>query len=719
MADINKLLAEIESLSGDPRSSEPLDWLDVATYNQSSAPLSPAEKILGYSRSYLAGPTYNYSDNLEAMVNSLFGADYNSKLEEIRGQQKRFKEKTDYLDNAVELASGAVLNPLGVFGKAVKPVSTAAETAASLFSPIRKAAQVIVPAAQAARELPALGTAIKVAASPVGQAALAGAGAADGEDVLKTAATSAALGAGLSALGSVVGKGLTETARGADRLKLSAYGIGSADIAKQIRKLGDEAAELGDASQIPLVKTLNKAEKEGLIDAGNDIITNAGNVSKKQKDLGGKLSSLLAKADEVSAPSANFEFNNLNQYIDGLAGTAQNKAWAAAGDEIDAIASQIGRGTLKDLQRIKVGLNYKFDQNPYSDDVIKAIRSDLRAEIEKRVDGLADAGKLSKGDAGKVRMLNHEWGNLAELKDAFMRRAHKDVQGDAVEDVFNASRTSGGVGVPITATAASGNPIPMALGALATAVRVPESKSAIADALRDPATRVPIEMAGKILPEVVTGRNVAQGKAIYDEEFLPPEVASGGGEGIRNLLSEIEKLSAAPPAQPSTASEVFKNTSMSKPDKDFGAKVDKVAANLGIEGENLLKVMRFETAGTLDSAAKNKAGSGATGLIQFMPATAKALTGADTKEAAIKIMESMTPTEQLDYVEKYLKPFKGKIKSLDDLYMAVLYPKAIGKDSEYALFKKGTTAYWQNRGLDINKDGVITKAEATSKVVEA
>ena len=118
----------------------------------------------------------------------------------------------------------------------------------------------------------------------------------------------------------------------------------------------------------------------------------------------------------------------------------------------------------------------------------------------------------------------------------------------------------------------------------------------------------------------------------------------------------------------------------------------------------------------MSSTVKNQAGSGATGLIQFMPATAKGLTGAESKEAAIKILEDMSPVEQLDYVKKYLAPFKGKLNSLEDVYMAVLYPKAVGKDSDYALFKRGTKAYWQNRGLDLDRDGVITKLEAASKV---
>jgi hypothetical protein len=150
--------------------------------------------------------------------------------------------------------------------------------------------------------------------------------------------------------------------------------------------------------------------------------------------------------------------------------------------------------------------------------------------------------------------------------------------------------------------------------------------------------------------------------------------------------------------------------------QQFTSKVSTIADELGADPRDLMAVMRFETGGTLNPAEKNKAGSGATGLIQFMPKTAQSLTGAESATAAIKLMESMTPVEQLDYVKKYLAPFKGKLNSLDDLYMAILYPKAVGKDPDFALFEKGTKAYWQNKGLDLDKDGVVTKSEATSKV---
>ena len=126
--------------------------------------------------------------------------------------------------------------------------------------------------------------------------------------------------------------------------------------------------------------------------------------------------------------------------------------------------------------------------------------------------------------------------------------------------------------------------------------------------------------------------------------------------------------------------------------------------------------MAFETGGTFNPAEKNKAGSGATGLIQFMPSTAEGL-GTTTDELA-----KMSRTEQMKYVEKFLSNKGISGKGLSDVYMAVLFPAAVGKPDDFVLFGKGAmsgytgTAYEQNRGLDANNDGSITKAEASAKV---
>jgi hypothetical protein len=148
----------------------------------------------------------------------------------------------------------------------------------------------------------------------------------------------------------------------------------------------------------------------------------------------------------------------------------------------------------------------------------------------------------------------------------------------------------------------------------------------------------------------------------------------------------------------------------SKVTEDFRKKVIEIANDLGANPNHLMAIMAFESAGTFSPSIKNAAGSGATGLIQFMPSTAKGL-GTTTADLA-----KMTAIEQLDYVQKYFQWKKGKLNSIDDFYMAVLWPKACGKADDYVLFEKGTKAYTQNKGLDTDNDGKITKAEASNKV---
>lgn len=142
----------------------------------------------------------------------------------------------------------------------------------------------------------------------------------------------------------------------------------------------------------------------------------------------------------------------------------------------------------------------------------------------------------------------------------------------------------------------------------------------------------------------------------------------------------------------------------------FLTKVSKIALDLEVNPNHLMAVMSFETGGTFSPSVLNKAGSGAVGLIQFMPKTAASL-GTSSDDLA-----SLTAEEQLDFVAKHFEPFKGKLKTIEDTYMAVLFPKAVGKGEDFVLFKKPSKAYTQNRGLDIDGDGEITVADATDRV---
>jgi peptidoglycan hydrolase-like protein with peptidoglycan-binding domain len=142
----------------------------------------------------------------------------------------------------------------------------------------------------------------------------------------------------------------------------------------------------------------------------------------------------------------------------------------------------------------------------------------------------------------------------------------------------------------------------------------------------------------------------------------------------------------------------------------FKEKVIQICESLDLAPDYLMSCMAFETGETFSPSIKNAAGSGATGLIQFMPTTAKGL-GTSTEKLA-----KMTAVEQLDYVKKYFTPYRNKLKKLEDVYMAILYPAAVGKPITHVLFSEGKKTYSQNKGFDANKDGKITLKEISVKV---
>jgi len=111
----------------------------------------------------------------------------------------------------------------------------------------------------------------------------------------------------------------------------------------------------------------------------------------------------------------------------------------------------------------------------------------------------------------------------------------------------------------------------------------------------------------------------------------------------------------------------------------FETKVRTIASSLGIEPDWLMAVMDFESG--LSTTAKNKY-TNATGLIQFMPSTAKSL------GTTVEALAAMTNLQQLDYVFKYLSPYKGRMKSLTDVYLTVFYPAAVGKPDSFVFSDK-------------------------------
>jgi len=143
----------------------------------------------------------------------------------------------------------------------------------------------------------------------------------------------------------------------------------------------------------------------------------------------------------------------------------------------------------------------------------------------------------------------------------------------------------------------------------------------------------------------------------------------------------------------------------------FKSALAEMALSLGLEPSYLAACMVIETGRTFSPSIRNPF-TGATGLIQFMPTTARML---GTSTAALA---SMSATAQLEYVKRFFRPHVGRIRPNvpGDYYLAVFMPAYIGRDPSTVLFSAGDTGYAQNAGLDRNGDGVITVGDVTGAV---
>lgn len=133
----------------------------------------------------------------------------------------------------------------------------------------------------------------------------------------------------------------------------------------------------------------------------------------------------------------------------------------------------------------------------------------------------------------------------------------------------------------------------------------------------------------------------------------------GGGEG---LVAAGEMALGGDTSGASASAQAAFN------DKAFMDKLKQVAGRIGAKPEDLLTAMLYESAGTLSPSMRGPhvPGDGkAVGLIQFMPSTAR---GLGTTDSALS---QMSRVQQLDYVEKYFKPFAGQLGDYKSLYATI------------------------------------------------
>jgi hypothetical protein len=165
-------------------------------------------------------------------------------------------------------------------------------------------------------------------------------------------------------------------------------------------------------------------------------------------------------------------------------------------------------------------------------------------------------------------------------------------------------------------------------------------------------------------------------------------------EGEIALLREAAKLGTS----------VHNNYSVWQ-DKEFMRNLSEYAKESNTPIENLLAVMAKETWNTFDPSKKSDI-STATGLVQFLEKTAKAL-GTSTDD-----LRKMSRVEQLPFAIKIFNRGRGSKetpRNLVDTYLSVFAPAHINKSEDYKMYKKGGTRYKANPSLDPDNEGYISK----------
>lgn len=147
-------------------------------------------------------------------------------------------------------------------------------------------------------------------------------------------------------------------------------------------------------------------------------------------------------------------------------------------------------------------------------------------------------------------------------------------------------------------------------------------------------------------------------------------------------------------------------------DKEFVDKTKEIVAKLSGNPSFLMSCMAFETGRTFSPTIQNGAGAPYYGIIQGGAAFCKDV------GITLDQWRAMTAVQQLDYVYLWYKPYAGKLNDLPSWYMRILWPVAVTKDDSYVLWDQKTrpTTYAQNKGLDINKDGLITRGEVSKTI---
>jgi hypothetical protein len=153
---------------------------------------------------------------------------------------------------------------------------------------------------------------------------------------------------------------------------------------------------------------------------------------------------------------------------------------------------------------------------------------------------------------------------------------------------------------------------------------------------------------------------------------------------------------------------------------EFKKRVVEICNELSMNPDYLMTCMAFETGESFKASQPNMNGGSAIGLVQFTKTAIDDLNQKYNIQPPLtrERLAAMTDADQLNYVRLYFLHYKGKLSSLEDTYMVILAPVAVGRGPDGTVYKKEDSKhpeyYRANKALDnLPHDGVITLKECS------
>lgn len=231
------------------------------------------------------------------------------------------------------------------------------------------------------------------------------------------------------------------------------------------------------------------------------------------------------------------------------------------------------------------------------------------------------------------------------------------------------------------------------------------------------------EQARTLQHTALTGGGTKRGGRVYppltdglSPNEVEPQPSRGRGEWYGIYADEIPKAKVLPDG------DVQLPPAWNDP--KVISTVDAITIKYGMKPQELMALIALESAETFDPRALELGGTGATGIIQFVPSTAKGLAIAHkvpdaenwSAQDAQRWVAGLPLVNQLELVDTYLAQSmrKGGATDAKGIYTAIFR----GSNTTTGPITVATpgNAYDKNKPLDTNNDGRISYDEWTAKV---